>query len=46
MKLPTFAKGFVVLRSAQPLDVVAVYSVAASASGPVVAFQTARVPKD
>jgi hypothetical protein len=46
MKLPTFAKGFVVLRSAQPLDVVAVYTAAASASGPVVAFQTARVPKD
>jgi hypothetical protein len=46
MKLPTFAKGFVMLRSAQPLDVVAVYSVAASQTGPVVAFQTARVPKN
>jgi hypothetical protein len=46
MKLPTFAKGFVVLRSAQPLDIVAVYTVAASENGAVVAFQTARVPKD
>jgi|HubBroStandDraft_6_1064221.scaffolds.fasta_scaffold810038_2 hypothetical protein len=46
MKLPTFAKGFVMLRSAQPLDVVAVYTAAASATGPVVAFHTERVPKD
>ena len=41
-----FWKGFVTLRSSAPLDVVAVYTAAASASGPVVAFHTERVPKE
>ena len=41
-----FTKGFVTLQSSAPLDVVTVYTVAASASGPVVAFHTERVPKE
>jgi hypothetical protein len=41
-----FWKGFVTLQSSGPLDVVAVYTAAASASGPVVAFHTERVPKE
>jgi hypothetical protein len=40
-----FWKVFVTLQSSGPLDVVAVYTAAASASGPVVAFHTERVPK-
>lgn len=41
-----FWKGFVTLQSSAPLDVVAVYTAAASAAGPVVAFHTERVPKE
>ena len=41
-----FWKGFVTLQSSGPLDVVAVYTAAASAAGPVVAFHTERVPKE
>jgi hypothetical protein len=41
-----FTKGFVTLQSSAPLDVVAVYTAAASAAGPVVAFHTERVPKE
>ena len=41
-----FTKGFVTLQSSAPLDVVAVYTAAASATGPVVAFHTERVPKE
>ena len=42
----SFTKGFVTLESSGPLDVVAVYTAAASATGPVVAFHTERVPKE
>jgi hypothetical protein len=41
----TFVKGFVVVLSRTELDVVAVYTAAATAAGPVVAFHTERVPK-
>jgi hypothetical protein len=41
-----FWKGFVTLQSSGPLDVVTVYTAAASATGPVVAFHTERVPKE
>jgi hypothetical protein len=41
-----FWKGFVTLQCSGPLDVVAVYTAAASAAGPVVAFHTERVPKE
>ena len=41
-----FWKGFVMLTSNAPLDVVAVYTAAASPTGPVVAFHTERVPKE
>lgn len=43
----TFVTGFVVFQIGQPreLDIVAVYTAAASASGPVVTFDTARIPK-
>jgi hypothetical protein len=40
-----FVKGFVTLVSPAELDVVAVYTAAATATGPVVAFHTERVPK-
>jgi hypothetical protein len=40
-----FWKGFVTLRSSAELDVVAVYTAAASAGGSVVALHTERVPK-
>ena len=42
----SFWKGFVTIVSGAPLDVVAVYTAAASPSGPVVAFHTERVPKE
>lgn len=40
-----FWKGFVTLKSSAELDVVAVYTAAGSAVGPVVALHTERVPK-
>lgn len=40
-----FVKGFVVLLSRTELDVVAVYTAAGNASGPVVTMDTERVPK-
>ncbi len=40
-----FAKGFVVLLSPVELDVVAVYTAAASSTGPVVSMALERVPK-
>jgi hypothetical protein len=40
------SKGFVVLLSPAPLDVVAVYTAAAAAAGPIVTMFMERVPKD
>jgi hypothetical protein len=42
----SFTKGFVTIDSSAPLDVVTVYTAAATATGPVVAFHTERVPKE
>jgi hypothetical protein len=41
----TFATGFVVFQSYRELDIVAVYTAAGSANGPVAVMHTARVPK-
>lgn len=40
-----FVKGFAVIQSTRELDVVAVYTAAASATGPVVTLEIERVPK-
>jgi hypothetical protein len=40
-----FAKGFVVIKASQELDVVAVYTTAARYTGPVTSFALERVPK-
>jgi hypothetical protein len=40
-----FVKGFVVIESPRELDVVAVYTAAASPAGPVVTMEIERVPK-
>jgi hypothetical protein len=42
---PNFAKGFVIIQSPHDLDIVAVYTAAASASSPVVSMSVERVPK-
>jgi hypothetical protein len=41
----SFAKGFVVIRASQELDVVSVYTTAAKYTGPVTSFALERVPK-
>jgi len=41
----TFVKGFVTIQAERDLDIVAVYTAAASATGNVVALEVERVPK-
>jgi len=41
----TFVKGFVVLQTEREIDVVAVYTTAAAATGNVISMTTERVPK-
>ena len=45
MPAAAFAKGFVVIRTPRELDVVVVYTAAATATGPVVTMDVERVPK-
>jgi hypothetical protein len=43
--VPPFVKGFVTIESPRELDVVAVYTVAASPTGTVIALEVDRVPR-
>ena len=45
MPAGAFAKGFVVIQTPRELDVVVVYTAAATATGPVVTMEVERVPK-